>query len=239
MFTVPTGVEAICFDIWKTLLSGNKAFTRPRLQLIFNLLGHHDVDVEALRTAYLTADKYFNNLAEEHCRDYGLRDRIEMMYVALGISDETPDDDMIEQIQSEVARLRMHPDYMPAFIEPDLPATLTALRGQGYSLGLLSNTGMDNEVVMEAVLRQLGIWDYFDVRVFTSEDGRAKPNPDLFLDTAQLLSTKPDGTLHVGDNVIADYLAIEAGLHAVVFAPDGIEGYPSIQSMKELLVREV
>ncbi len=238
MYTIPGEVGAISFDIWKTLLNGNKAFTRMRLRTIFDELGHTEIDVELLRTAYLRADLFYNNEAERMGRDFGMADRLRLMFEDLGIKAAVPEPEVIRTLQAKVGELRCQPQYMPTFIEPDVRETLKALRNQGFVLGLLSNTGMDSIAVMEPVLCQLGIWELFHTRVFTSEDGRAKPNPDLFRDTARLLGMEPHQVLHVGDNQNADCRAVEAGLHAVLYAPDGEpEGntFPFVTSMKELL----
>ena len=148
MFTIPAGVTAISFDIWKTLLKGNKAFTRPRLKLIFDNLGYPNIDVELLRTAYLLADKFYNDKAEEDQVDYGMAERLGMMFAYVGIDAEVPDAETISAIQAKTGELRLQPQFMPSFIEPDLPHTLAMLQDHGFVLGLLSNTGMDDRQVM-------------------------------------------------------------------------------------------
>lgn len=234
MYSIPAGVSALSFDIWATLLKGNKAFTVPRLQLIFELLGHSAIDGEVLRGAYLQADRFYNKESEITGLDYGMWERLQSMYVALGITTPVPDPDKVSAIQAEVGALRLQEQYMPSFIEPDLPATLAALRDCGYRLGLLSNTGMDNQQVMEPILAKLGIYDFFEVKIFSSADGRAKPNPDLFRRVAKEFDVQPKAVLHIGDNTNADYRATEAGLHAVLYAPNGSE-LVHITTMKELL----
>lgn len=237
-YTFPPQVNALSCDIWRTLLVGNSAFTRPRLRRTFDLLGHPGIDVEKLRTAYMRANKFYNEESERQLRDFGLSERLEMMYQDLGIMSSVPGESALRAIQVEVGKLRLQPDFMPTFIEPDLPETLRALRDQGLALGLLSNTGIDNEVVMESVLRKLGIWDFFDVHLFSCEDGRAKPHPELFRHMAKRLRAEPQQVLHIGDNPNADCRATEAGLHAVLYTPKGApEGntLPFITSMKELL----
>jgi HAD superfamily hydrolase (TIGR01509 family) len=156
----------------------------------------------------------------------------------LDIDAPVPDAATISAIQVKVGALRCQPEYLPVLIEPDLLHTLQALSDQGFVLGLLSNTGMDNLQVMEPVLKTLGLWNLFTVFVFSSEDGRAKPNPDLFRHMANEFGLEPNRVLHIGDNTNADYRAIEAGMNAVVYAPKGSE-LPHITSMGELLVREL
>lgn len=234
MYTIPKQVTALSFDIWKTLLGGNKAFTSIRLRTIFNRLDIPIVDIDQVREAYKRADKFYNDEAEHTMMDYGMAERLQMMFAFLDIDKAVPDAATIASIQGEIGALRSMPKYLPRLLELDLPQTLQALKDQGFILGLLSNTGMDDVQVMEPVLKALGIWDLFQVRIFSSEDGRAKPNPDLFRRMARELKVAPNQVLHIGDNQYADYRAITAGLHAVVYAPED-SSYPHITSMHQLL----
>lgn len=240
-FVVPDVVRCLSFDIWDTLLRGNKEFTYPRLSLIFELLGHPGMDAELLRIAYRASGRYFDSLSENTGLDYGFRERLQMMCAKLGIEASLPGDPALRAIQSRVGRLRLDPRYMPRLSEPDLIETLTALKAAGYRLGLLSNTGMDDVHVMRPVLERLSIWQLCELAIFSSEDGRAKPNPELFRHAVELFGVAPFEVLHIGDNTNADFRAREAGLVSVVYAPNGLRGrwFPSISSMKELLPREM
>lgn len=234
-YRVPEAVTHLSFDIWNTLLRGNKEFTRPRLALIFELLGFPEWDAEQLRVAYLDTSDYFDDLSEETGLDYGMPDRLRRMYILLGIEQSVPGRDALAAIQRQVGRLRVDDRFMPPLTEPDLVETLTRLRDSGYRLGLLSNTGMDDRYVMQPVLEKLGIWQLCDAAIFSSEDGRAKPSPELFLHMAEKFDAKPGHVLHIGDNTNADYRAREAGLEAVVYAPKGSATHPFITSMRILL----
>lgn len=237
VFTVPAGVTCLSFDIWRTLLVGNPEFTRPRLTLLFELLGWPGRDVEALREAYLASDRHFDDLSEETGLDYPLGPRVQHMLDRLGIDDSAPAPQVISAIQTQLGALRLVDAYMPTLTEPDLVDTLTRLRDGGYRLGLLSNTGLDNEQVMRPVLEKLGIWQLCDVHLFSSEEGIAKPNPALFHRMAGRFGVRPGEVLHIGDNANADYRAVEAGLASVLYAPQGDTTLTSIRSLRELLPR--
>ena len=235
VFTVPAGVTCLSFDIWRTLLLGNPEFTRPRLTLLFELLGWPGRDVESLREAYLASDRHFDDLSEETGLDYPLGPRVQHMLDRLGIRDPAPAPEAISAIQKRVGALRLVDAYMPALTEPDLIDTLTRLRDAGYRLGLLSNTGLDNVQVMRPLLEKLGIWQRCEVHLFSSEEGIAKPNPALFHRMADRFGVRPGEVLHIGDNANADYRAVEAGLKSVLYAPQGGTELRSIRSLRELL----
>ncbi len=234
-YSIPSQVTCLSFDIWKTLLNGNSAFTRPRMRLLFDLLGYPELDVELLRTAYLDGSKALDKVSEDTGLDQGMRERIQAMFDFLGVAGVIPGDEELAQIQQEVGRLRLDARYIPTLIEPDLIETLTQLKAAGYRLGLLSNTGFDDRNVMEPLLKKLGLWSLFDTAIFSSEDGRAKPNPELFARMVDNFGATPEQVLHIGDNANADYRAWEAGLEVVLYAPDGNDQFTTIRSMKELL----
>jgi len=237
-FRIPGSVTAISFDIWGTWLGGNINFTRPRLRLIFDMLGYPVQDIEKVFQAYVNADKFYNSEAEVTQLDYGLRERLVAMLEELGISASVPDNEALRAVQAEVAKLRLRPECMPPLLESDLLDTLTTLTNTGYTLGVLSNTGIDNEQVMHQVLAALGLDKVLSVQLYSCVDGRAKPNPGLFHRMAEELGAQPHQVLHVGDNPKADCLAVNAGLHVVQYAPKGApEGspYPVITTMRELL----
>ncbi len=236
MYEIPRGVSVLSFDIWNTLLRGNQAFTRPRLALIFSHLKLGYLKADDVLDAYLLANRFLNEESERNGIDYGMGERLAIMYDRLGLEHDVPDDATILEIQERTGKLRRNPEYLPTLTEPDLLATLTALREQGYLLGLLSNTGMDNHLSMEPLLKLMGLWQLFDNAIFSSQDGRAKPNEGIFLRMATEFKVEPDQVLHIGDNRTADYNgARAAGMHGVLYAPNTARKPNQIKSMKELL----
>jgi HAD superfamily hydrolase (TIGR01549 family) len=233
MSAIPPGVKALSFDVWGTLLKGNDAFRLPRLQLLFDLLGLWPQDLGQLYQAYLKADTFYNVEAERTGLDYSLPERLESMYESLGITAEIPSARTVSAIQHEIGRMRLKPEYMSSFTEPTLLATLRMLSRQGYTLGLLSNTGMETDTTVELLLQKLDIRHLFSTALYSCQDGRAKPNPGLFCRMAEELQAERHEVLHIGDNVNADYRATEAGLHAVVYAPNG-SPYPHITRLDQL-----
>lgn len=237
MYTIPKGVTAISFDIWKTLLNAVPAYTWPRLELVFGHVGILGYGQEAITASYKRAEKYWNEQAEITGFDTGMAERIAFVLEDLGITDKkVPDASTIIELQTQSGLLRMRPEYRPTLTEPDLIETLMTLKAHGHLIGTLSNTGMGDCHMVAPLFRFYHLDRLLDVQLFSCEDGRAKPNPGLFLEMAARFGVQPHQVLHVGDNINADYRATKAGLHAVLFSPKGPkDGYECITSMKELI----
>jgi putative hydrolase of the HAD superfamily len=67
---------------------------------------------------------------------------------------------------------------------------------------------------LRVVLEHLGISRFFSQFFISSEIGYDKPDPQIFLRAAELMKSRPDELLHVGDDPERDWLAARAaGLH--------------------------
>lgn len=97
--------------------------------------------------------------------------------------------------------------YLPivnrASIDPDLVPTLRRLRDAGLKLGLVSNTFIPGSV-LDRHLKVAGIFDFFPVRVYSSEVGYRKPHPRIFEIALDEIGSSPRHTMFVGDMVKTD-----------------------------------
>ncbi len=92
---------------------------------------------------------------------------------------------------------------------PEVLETLEALRPQ-YRLGVISN--FDGRLRM--IVEQLGIAQFFNPLVISSEVGADKPDLFIFERALQLAGVAPGEALHVGDDPMGDWEgAAAAGLH--------------------------
>jgi REG-2-like HAD superfamily hydrolase len=91
-------------------------------------------------------------------------------------------------------------------VYPDVPATLEQLQAQGYSLGVISDWGIE----LGPILRKLGLTRYFDCLLISAVTRYAKPSPHLYELALQRANAIPDYTLHVGDSYIYDVLGARA-----------------------------
>ena len=96
---------------------------------------------------------------------------------------------------------------------PDAAATLRTLRRRGYRLGVISNA--DGRV--RALLEAAGLSSDLELVVDSSEVGREKPDPEIFLEATRRLGLPPADCAYVGDIYEIDVVgARAAGLEGVL-----------------------
>ncbi len=123
-----------------------------------------------------------------------------------------------EQQWRHLAWLWYEPLGKIAQIEPRIKETLSELKKKGLKLGLLSNTCV-NRCSLEKHLNDIGILDFFTVRVYSYEFNFRKPDIRIFKAAADRISEHLENILYVGDRIKVDIKpAIKSGMHAVLKA---------------------
>ncbi|MEW1780056.1 HAD family hydrolase [Streptomyces sp. NPDC086777] len=102
-----------------------------------------------------------------------------------------PDDEALEAACS--ARLAAQRELFG--LRDDAVPTLTALRARGLRVGVLS----DCTAELAQTWAQLPLAELVDARVLSCEEGRRKPDPELFRLIARHLDAVPQDCLYVGD----------------------------------------
>lgn len=96
---------------------------------------------------------------------------------------------------------------------PEVTAVLDGLRARGCKLAVVSN--FDSR--LPGILEALGIHDYMDAVIYSSQAGSAKPDRAIFTQALDALGASPERTVHVGDSAKADYEgAVAAGLRGLL-----------------------
>lgn len=90
-----------------------------------------------------------------------------------------------------------------ARIEPQTAETLQTLRDMGFRLGILSNTFIHGST-LDRHLRQVGLLDFFDLRLYSYQFSFRKPDRRIFWEAARRLQTAPQQTVFVGDRMDKD-----------------------------------
>jgi putative hydrolase of the HAD superfamily len=103
-----------------------------------------------------------------------------------------------------------------ATTEPKIKETLTALKNSGLKLGIVSNTFV-NGCSLEKHLEQVGILDFFTVRIYSYEFDFRKPDVRIFRIAAERVGEAMENILYVGDRIDKDIRpAIKSGMQAVL-----------------------
>lgn len=101
--------------------------------------------------------------------------------------------------------------------QPAVIDLIRALKGKGYALGLLSNT----EIPARDFNLECG-YDFFDARVFSCDEGVAKPEKAIYQLMAKRLKVEYQELLFIDDKKENVEGAIAAGVCGILF--EGVEG---------------
>jgi len=95
---------------------------------------------------------------------------------------------------------------------------LEELKDRGKRIGLISNTGKTPGIMLRIMLKEIGLFKYFDDMVFSDETGYLKPDSRIFQTAIERLGAKKEETIYIGDMKGCDYDgAMLAGLGAHLF----------------------
>ena len=164
-------IKCISFDLWLTLIASHPESGKARARILARAFGVEPTEkfLGLVREVSLELDRR----AEDTGSDFDCGDRIDLLCRRLNRAPLSAAERalLVRQCQSSIRRNR------PTLINPDTVSHLQSLRDQGYKLALISNTGYPEAPVMREIVDGLGLGPLFDVMVFSSEVGAAKPSP--------------------------------------------------------------
>ena len=186
-------LEAVFFDAGETLVHPHPTF--PDLFATILRREGHDVEAETIRDRIHVVFDRFKQAADENElwtttpeRSRRFWHDVYTIFLAnLGIEDR---DGLIDRVYEEFTDLANY-----ALFEDVVPA-LDRLSAAGLALGVVSNF----EAWLEQLLEQLGVADYFGVRVISGAEGMEKPDPRIFRLAMDRAGVRPEASVYVGDN---------------------------------------
>ena len=105
-----------------------------------------------------------------------------------------------------------------ATIEPKIKETLAALEKMGLKLGILSNTFVSDHS-LEKHMEQVGILNFFGVRLYSYEFDFRKPDTRIFKIAAERIGEAVENIMYVGDRIDKDIRpALKIGMKPVLKA---------------------
>ncbi len=216
-----TGIQAVLFDLGDTLFdlktNDPRSFLRQGISLAYDFLGNQKLTLppkhryiarlsRGLEFAYVKTQ-----ITHREIRPLEFLYRI---HRKLGI-------DISEALAKQVAAQIHEPIRRVFNVAPGAYETVRAVSEAGYSIGLVSNTMMFSQV-LDRDLASAGMLDFFDVRVYSSDVGYAKPHPQIFRKALDSLGVSAAQTAFVGDLIKVDVKGAQLlGMTTVLIVPDG------------------
>ncbi|MET9394562.1 HAD-IA family hydrolase [Streptomyces sp. NPDC006624] len=114
---------------------------------------------------------------------------------------------------------------------PDTAPTLRALRSRGLRVAVVSDFAWD----LRVHLAHHGLDGLIDACVISCEQGREKPDPQLFFKACADLGSDPRATLMVGDNPVRDGGATACGLRTYILPAEDRTGERGLADVLRLV----
>lgn len=219
------GLKAVTFDLWETLIFESDGASTMRST-----------------TRCQNVAKTLNKLGLNVSPDQVGAAVNETINTLLKIWDQNKDITHLDQLHYVVkfasgGKVKLKEEWIPElsdayisslfeiqpYLNPGAVETLQRCQNQNKYIGLICNTGTTPGFGLRKFLQQQCIAQFFDTMTFSDEVGIRKPSPEIFHLTAGKLGTKPQETVHVGDNLKADvWGAKNAGFKAIhLLTPEG------------------
>ena len=106
---------------------------------------------------------------------------------------DLPTSAMIEFYRPEVEEWKVYPDTIE---------TLSALREEGFEMGLISNSKSD--WLIRSILQRRDLEKFFQVIVTSAAMRIRKPRPEIFTEAIKAMKVRPIESVFVGDSIQAD-----------------------------------
>ncbi|MGP0630426.1 HAD family hydrolase [Nitrospina sp. 32_T5] len=198
--------EAVLFDWAYTLVDLVDEDDRVPLKKVFDHLAKKGIVLPDFEKAYrICHDLFYSMIAVS--RECGLEARFEIALQTLffrhGIT-------LNGTTMQELMTLYYEDIYSRRKVYPETVAVLEGLKQRGIRMGVVSNT-TNPGYMKDREQEMLGLRDYFEFSIYSSEVPFRKPHPTIFQLAIDRLGLSPERILFVGDNPVADI----TGAHAV------------------------
>lgn len=202
-------ISAITFDFWNTLYSADNGamdLVRPRrIEVLRGLLetaGSHPSDGDLTRAYRSGFDAYM--AAWNRGDHFGAREQV--LHI-LGVFEIAAPEEMVTRTASEIEDLSL---LAPLQLLPGVRETIPALAGEGYRLGIISDTSLTPGRLLKHFLEVDGLLRHFSSLTFSDVTGYTKPDARMFESTLAELGVKAGQAAHVGDTPRTDIAGAKA-----------------------------
>jgi HAD superfamily hydrolase (TIGR01509 family) len=218
-------VKTVTVDLWGTLLFDGPAtdnrYKKRRLADFEPLLAAVGMPVSAaaLDRAYEQSESYLSRIWATQ-RDVPVDDHIRAILAAVdpALPRRVPPALMTALIDAYARPILV----VPPAVDDGALAALETLRGEGYTLALVSNIMRTPGAMLRRLLEHFRLLGYFAHATFSDEVGIRKPDPEIFRMTLRAVGGEPESAVHVGDDAILDVQgARAAGMRVIQVISSG------------------
>jgi len=215
-------IKGITFDLWDTVFIDDsdepkrKAAGRPpksveRRQLVHKFIEKQSaVSMKLVNAVYDAVDAAFKKVWLNQHVTWNVQERLEL--VLKGLDKTIPESEMKELVRlHEEMELEFRPDFVKGVHEA--LATLT----EKYKLAVISDTIFSPGRTLRKLLEDEGLLGFFDVFIFSDEQGFSKPDLRVFHAASDAMEIELNELVHIGDREHNDIIGPKKlGMQAVL-----------------------
>ncbi len=230
-------IEAITFDFWNTLFKPppHEQVSARRTRDFRNVLEEEGftISLDDITSAFKKNWEEVFYYQRAYGRDIGPRGQLTNILKKLGIVPE------VEGLEKLYKTYTGTISKIPPELNNGVAETLPVL-SEKYKLAVICNTGIAPGTLLREVMRDKGIFNFFEILVFSDEVEFAKPSTKIFKYTLEHLGIKNSAAAHIGDDAITDVIGAKmAGMKAIWLAPGANWAVPEadyhVQNVRELI----
>jgi putative hydrolase of the HAD superfamily len=186
-------VKVIFFDIDATLLDHDRAEKMGSIDFFKEYKNELEYsEIEFVDLWYNLSKKYFEKfLAKELSFQEQRRMRIKDLF-GRHLNNEQADSKFNNYLELYKKNWSAFEDVIPCLLQ---------LKKQGFRLGIISNGDYNQQLEK---LESIGIHNYFDCIITSSEIGVAKPNPTIFQEACVQANVQVQKSYYIGDRLETD-----------------------------------
>lgn len=209
-------IGAVTFDLWDCLFqdetdeikretAGRPTKFDERRELVYQSLSKHaPIERSAVDLAYAVTDAAFKKVWHDQHVTWEVAERLRVMLTGLGRDLPSAEFDELVALH-EGMEVEFQPDPAPGALD-----ALKALHGK-YRLAIISDTVFTPGRGLRKLLKDAGMFAYFDHFVFSDENVHSKPHRSVFDSVATAFNIDVASIVHIGDRPHNDI----GGPHAV------------------------